>query len=103
MKKNNTKKTVDLARAREIGEALGMLTQFLPHVDGSSPITPLFAREFVLRDLIGLTEDEYKRNEDMLKTECGNILKVIKALLPPQEGQEAQAVKKTRKTKEKVN
>ena len=102
MKKNNTKKVTDLTRAHEIGAALGMLSQFLPRIDGSSSIAPLFSREFLLKDILGLTDDEYTRNEELLKKECGNILEVIKALLPP-EAQECTQAKKTRKTKEKVN
>lgn len=104
MKKNNIKKTIDLTRAREIGEILGMLSQYLPRVDGSSPIAPIFSREFVLKDMIGLTDEEYKRNEDSLKNECGNILEVIKAILPnAAEEMEQVPAKKTRKSKEKVN
>ena len=75
MKKTTTKKTTkaDLTRAREIADVLGVLSQFIPRVDGSSGISPLFSREFLLKDLIGLTQEEYDRNEDLLKKECGNI------------------------------
>ncbi len=105
MKKTTIKKTTkaDLTRAREIADVLGVLSQFIPRVDGSSGISPLFSREFLLKDLIGLTQEEYDRNEDLLKKECGNIL--LKSLVPQEDAQvitEAQA-KKSKKSKEKVN
>lgn len=110
MKKTTTKKTTkttDLTRAREITEVLGVLSQFIPRVDGSSGISPLFSREFLLKDLLGLTQEEYDRNEDLLKKECGNILEVLKSLVPQESAEaisEAQAkVKKSKKSKEKVN
>lgn len=107
MKKTTTKKTTktDLTRAREIAEVIGALSQFIPRVDGSSDISPLFSREFLLKDLIGLTDEEYNRNEDLLKKECGNILEVLKSLVPQESAEaisEAQ-VKKSKKSKEKVN
>lgn len=108
MKKTTTKKTTkstDLTRAREIADVLGVLSQFIPRVDGSSGISPLFSREFLLKELIGLTEEEYNRNEDLLKKECGNILEVLKSLVPQEQAQaisEVQA-KKSKKSKEKVN
>ena len=55
--------------------------------------------------MIGLTQEEYDRNEDLLKKECGNILEVLKSLVPQEDAQvitEAQA-KKSKKSKEKVN
>ena len=107
MKKTTTKKTTktDLTRAREIADVLGVLSQFIPRVDGSSGIPPLFSCEFLLKDLIGLTQEEYDRNEDLLKKECGNILEVLKSLVPQEstEAISAAQTKKSKKTKEKVN
>lgn len=107
MKKTTTKKTTkaDLTRAREIAEVIGALSQFIPRVDGSSGISPLFSREFLLKDLIGLTQEEYDRNEDLLKKECGNILEVLKTLVPQESADAISAAqtKKSKKSKEKVN
>lgn len=108
MKKTTTKKTTkttDLTRAREIAEVIGTLSQFIPRVDGSSGISPLFSREFLLKDLIGLTQEEYDRNEDLLKKECGNILEVLKSLVPQESADAISAAqaKKSKKSKEKVN
>lgn len=107
MKKTTTKKTIkaDLTRAREIADILGVLSQFIHRVDGSSGISPLFSREFLLKDLIGLTQEEYDRNEDLLKKECGNILEVLKSLVPQEtaEAISAAQAKKSKKSKEKVN
>ena len=107
MKKTTTKKTTkaDLTRAREIADVLGVLSQFIPRVDGSSSISPLFSHEFLLKDLIGLTQEEYDRNEDLLKKECGNILEVLKSLVPQESAEAISAAqaKKSKKSKEKVN
>lgn len=104
--KKKTEKKFDFERTQEIASVLGTLSQFIPQVNSDSPIAPLFSKEFLLKNLLGLTEEEYKLNDDLLKKECENILTVIGTLAKQyrQAEQPEGTVKKlTKKTKEKVN
>ena len=101
-KKKVVKETVDLTRAREIAEIVSILGQYIPRVDGTSGIIPLFSREFLLKKLIGLTEEEYKLNEDLLANECAKILDTVRTFAVSMDSAKT-TVKPVKKTKEKVN
>ena len=104
--KKKTEKKFDFERTQEIASVLGTLSQFIPQVNSDSPIAPLFSKEFLLKNLLGLTEAEYKLNDELLQKECENILTVIGTIAKQYqqvEQPEGTVKKLTKKTKEKVN
>jgi hypothetical protein len=104
--KKKTEKKFDFERTQEITAVISTLSQFIPRVDGESPIAPLFSKEFLLKNLLGLTEEEYKLNDELLQKECENILTVIGTIAKQYqqvEQPEGTVKQLTIKTKEKVN
>ena len=104
--KKKTNQKVDFVRTQQIAGVLGTLSQFIPQVNSDSPIAPLFSKEFLLKNLLGLTDEEYKLNDDLLQKECENILTVIGNLAEryqQTESTETTTKKLTKKSKEKVN
>ena len=103
-------KKFDFERSEKIAGLLGIFSQFMPELSGEH--IPLLSQEFVMKNLLGLTEEEYKLNQDLLAKESQNILNAIKMqkklLESLENGNEVQAevvetrpAKKSRK--EKVN
>ena len=61
-KKKETKtKKVDLQRAKDIAEVVGILSQFTPGFESEN--IPLFSRTFLLKNLLGFTEKELEENQ----------------------------------------
>lgn len=100
-KKNEQTKKVNMERTREIAEVIGSLSNFIPRIDGSSSIPPLFSREFLLKNLLGLTNEEYEENNRLLEIESVNIINALKELTANNNVVEANNSKKNKK--EKVN
>ena len=101
-----TAKKVDWERAHHIAELLGIYAQFFPRVD--DPSIPLLSKEFVFKNLLGLTNEEYELNETLLYNETNNILESLKktkaALEAADNAIEEVCVAKTKKSKkQKVN
>lgn len=65
----NNKTKVDWERTCSIASNIGMLAQFTPRELHQCEIGPLFSREFVLKNLFGLTDEEYELNEELIKKE----------------------------------
>jgi len=99
-------KKVDWERASNIAQVLGIYAQFFPRVD--DPSIPLLSKEFVFKNLLGLTDEEYELNETLLYNETNNILESLKqtkaALEAADNAVEEVCVAKTKKSKkQKVN
>ena len=104
-KKKETKKSitrkVDWERTERIAAVIGMLSQFLPRVDDDDvTVCPLFSREFLLKNLLGLSDEEYELNNMLIANESEMILSTLEALkkMSPDE-----FVEKTKIKKEKAN
>ena len=107
MKKKTEKKTIkpavkkfDMQRTKDIAEVLGVLSQFIPRIDGSEGITPLFSRQFLLKNLIGLSDEEFKLNEQLIQNESELILSTL-AMLKGQTPDNV--IEMTKVKKEKAN
>lgn len=103
-KKKETKKPVtrkvDWERTERIAGVVGMLSQFLPRVDEDASVCPLFSREFLLKNLLGLSDEEYELNNMLIANESEMIMTTLEALrkMSPDE-----FVEKTKIKKEKAN
>ena len=75
-KTTKTSKKFDYERSAKIAGLLGTFAQFMPSLSGEC--IPVFSQEFVLKNLLGLTEEEYNLNQDLLTKESQNILNAIK-------------------------
>lgn len=75
-KTTKTSKKFDYERSAQIAGLLGTFAQFMPQLD--SGFIPLFSREFVMKDLLGLTDEEFERNETLLTAESTRILDAIR-------------------------
>ena len=97
-------KKTDFERAHHIADLLSAFIQFIPQLSGET--IPVLSKEFVLKNLLGLTDEEYELNERLVIEESQNILKAVleqkKLLEGTQVSQEVRPAKKSR-TKEKVN
>ena len=99
-KKKTEDKKVDLQRAKDIAEVIGTLSQFTPRFDVEN--VPLFSRTFLLKNILGFTEEEIIENDKLINEESQAILATLEYL----KGTTNQVIpeKKTTKTKkEKVN
>lgn len=99
-------KKVDWERASNIAQVLGIYAQFFPRVD--DPAIPLLSKEFVFKNLLGLTDEEYELNETLLCNETNNILESLKQAKAALEANgnaiEEACVARTKKSKkQKVN
>ena len=99
-------KKVDWERANVTAQLLGIYAQFFPRVD--DPAIPLLSKEFVFKNLLGFTDEEYELNETLLFKETNNILESLKqtkaALEAADNAIEEVCVAKTKKSKkQKVN
>lgn len=103
-KKTDTKtKKVDLQRAKDIAEVIGMLSQFTPRFDTEN--IPLFSRRFLLKNLLGFTEEELEENDILINDESNAILRSLEYMRGPanQETPEVVTKTKTKKPTTKVN
>lgn len=97
-KKKETKKPVarkvDWERTERIAGVVGALS----HDDVT--VYPLFSREFLLKNLLGLSDEEYELNNMLIANESEKILSTLEALkkMSPDE-----FVEKTKIKKEKAN
>ena len=100
-KKTETKtKKVDLQRAKDIAEVIGTLSQFTPRFDVEN--IPLFSRTFLLKNILGFTEEEIIENDKLINEESQAILSTLEYL----KGTANQVIpenKTTKTKKEKVN
>ena len=100
-KKTETKtKKVDLQRAKDIAEVIGTLSQFTPRFDVEN--VPLFSRTFLLKNILGFTEEEIIENDKLINEESQAILATLEYL----KGTPNQVIpenKTTKTKKEKVN
>ena len=69
----NNKTKADWERTYSIASNIGMLAQFIPREFHPGEIGPLFSREFILKNLFGLTDEEYKLNEELILKETEEI------------------------------
>ena len=105
-KNKQVSKKVDWERANNIAQLLGIYAQFFPRVDDLS--IPLLSKEYVFKNLLGLTDEEYEQNEKLLFNETNSILESLKqtkaALEANDNAIEEVCVAKTKKSKkQKVN
>lgn len=103
-KKKETKtKKVDLQRAKDIAEVVGILSQFTPGFESEN--IPLFSRTFLLKNLLGFTEKELEENDILINEESNAILKTLEYMkgLANQETPEPAIKTKTKKSTPKVN
>lgn len=103
-KKKETKtKKVDLQRAKDIAEVVGILSQFTPGFESEN--IPLFSRTFLLKNLLGFTEEELEENDILINEESNVILKSLECMRGPanQETPEHVTKTKTKKSTPKVN
>ena len=99
-KKKTEDKKVDLQRAKDIAEVIGTLSQFTPRFDVEN--VPLFSRTFLLKNILGFTEEEIIENDKLINEESQAILATLEYL----KGTANQVIpeNKTTKTKKvKVN
>ena len=97
-KKENNK--VDIQRAKDIAEVIGTLSQFTPRFDVEN--IPLFSRTFLLKNILGFTEEEIIENDKLINEESQAILATLEYL----KGTTNQVIpenKTTKTKKEKVN
>lgn len=103
-KKKETKKSVarkvHWERTERIASVVGALSQFLPSANDDVTVYPLFSREFLLKNLLGLSDEEYELNNMLIANESEMILSTLGALkkMSPDE-----FVEKTKIKKEKAN
>ena len=102
-KKEKKTKKVDLQRAKDIAEVIGILSQFTPGFESEN--IPLFSRTFLLKNLLGFTEKELEENDILINEESNAILKTLEYMkgLANQETPEPVAKTKTKKSTPKVN
>lgn len=72
--KKSTKK-VDWERANNIAHLLSIYSQFMPRIDSGE--IPLLSKEFVFKNLLGLTDEEFDTNEKLLFQESTTLLNAI--------------------------
>lgn len=99
-KKKTENKKVDLQRAKDIAEVIGTLSQFTPRFDVEN--IPLFSRTFLLKNILGFTEEEIIENDKLINEESQAILATLEYL----KGTANQVIpenKTTKTKKEKVN
>lgn len=99
-KKKTENKKVDLQRAKDIAEVIGTLSQFTPRFDVEN--IPLFSRTFLLKNILGFTEEEIIENDKLINDESQAILATLDYL----KGTANQVIpenKTTKTKKEKVN
>lgn len=99
-KKKTENKKVDLQRAKDIAEVIGTLSQFTPRFDVEN--VPLFSRTFLLKNILGFTEEEIIENDKLINEESQAILATLEYL----KGTTNQVIpenKTTKTKKEKVN
>lgn len=103
-KKTETKsKKFDLQRAKDIAEVIGTLSQFTPRFDGEN--IPLFSRRFLLKNILGFTEEELEENDFLINDETNVLRKKLEHMRGQanQETPEAVTKTKTKKPTTKVN
>ena len=99
-KKKTEDKKVDLQRAKDIAEVIGTLSQFTPRFDVEN--VPLFSRTFLLKNILGFTEEEIIENDKLINEESQAILATLEYL----KGTANQVIpenKTTKTKKQKVN
>ena len=74
-KKKTENKKVDLQRAKDIAEVIGTLSQFTPRFDVEN--IPLFSRTFLLKNILGFTEEEIIENDKLINDESQAILATL--------------------------
>lgn len=101
MKKTEIKpKKVDLQRAKDIAEVIGTLSQFTPRFDVEN--IPLFSRTFLLKNILGFTDEEIIENDKLINEESNAILTTLEYLKGPANQETPEVVTKTKKSA-KVN
>lgn len=99
-KKKTENNKVDIQRAKDIAEVIGTLSQFTPRFDVEN--IPLFSRTFLLKNILGFTEEEIIENDKLINEESQAILATLEYL----KGSTNQVIpesKTTKTKKEKVN
>ena len=76
-KTKKTEKKFNFERAHHIADLLGTFTQFMPSYNVDSGIIPCLSREFVFKNLLGFTDEEFLKNEELLFNEANTIIKAI--------------------------
>lgn len=76
-KTKKTEKKFDFERAHHIADLLSTFVQFMPSYNVDSGIIPCLSREFVFKNLLGFTDEEFLTNEELLFAEANTIIKAI--------------------------
>ena len=76
----SVKKEFDIQRTKDIADVLGILCQFIPRIDENNGMLPLFSRQFLLKNLLGLSDEEFNLNEELIQNESELILSTLAAL-----------------------
>ena len=76
-KTKKTEQKFDFERAHHIADLLGTFIQFMPSYNVDSGIIPCLSREFVFKNLLGFTDEEFLQNEELLFNEANTIIKAI--------------------------
>lgn len=99
-----------LNRAERISNIVGALSQFIPiNYTCAFENRPLFSREFLLKNLLGLSDEEYLLNDELILNEQTDMIKAMdmanqyNKLLEAQAIEETVEPKKKSKKKETVN
>ena len=99
-----------LNRAERIANIVGSLSQFTPiNYTYAFENRPLFSREFLLKNLLGLSDEEYLLNDELILNEQTDMIKAMdmasqyNKLLETQAIEETIEPKKKTKKKEVVN
>lgn len=97
-----------LNRAERISNIVGSLSQFIPiNYTCAFENRPLFSREFLLKNLLGLSDEEYLLNDELILNEQTDMIKAMdiqyNKLLEAQAIEETVEPKKKSKKKETVN
>lgn len=97
-----------LNRAERISHIIGSLSQFTPiNYETAFDMKPLFAREFLLKNLLGLSDEEFVLNEELILSEQNELIKSMQLahdVLQMQEETNGIVEKtKSKKIKEKVS
>lgn len=92
-----------LNRAERISNIVGALSQFIPiNYTCAFENRPLFSREFLLKNLLGLSDEEYLLNDELILNEQTDMIKAMDMANQYNKLLEAQAIEETVEPKKKT-
>lgn len=94
-KKTETKsRKVNLQRAKDIAEIISTLSQFTPGFASENIL--LFSRHFLLKNLLGFTEEELEENDSLINDEYNTILRSLEYMRGSANQETPEVVTKTK-------